>query len=333
MDPPEHAQYRNLFSRRLTPKAAAIMRPRLEEMSEEIIESVVERLIDRVSGEGVCDFVFDLSMRLPVYTICELMGVPREDAETMFHWTNESLTSFDPEIQNGRTQEETQRHGTTSISNYFAELAERRRADPKEDVITSLANARINGEPIPARDFLDNAWLLLVGGNETTRNVMTGAMLALIENPDQMARLRSADQSGVRAAVEEFLRWVSPVTGTGRMATRDVEFGGQPIKEGDFLHLVLPSGNRDDAVFEDPYRFDITRDPNPHVTFSGYGEHFCVGANLARQEMYTAFPMFLERFEAIDLAGAPQRTKSAGVTGYRHMPVKLKTRRVFAGAR
>ena len=327
MDPPEHAVYRNLTSRHFTPRAMQELEARIDELSVEIIDDVVERLLDRVRGEGRCEFVFDLAMRLPVYAICELLGVPREDAEQMFHWSDETSAPSDPEFQKGRTEAETSRQGTEQILGYFKALADERRTSPKNDLMTVLVQATIDGEPLPELEVLQNAWLILLGGNETTRNVTSGGMLAMIEHPDEMARLRD-DPSIAPSAAEEALRWTSPIISFLRTATEDTSVRGQEIKEGESVALYYPSANRDEDVFDDPYRFDLTREPNPHLAFGGYGEHFCIGANLARLELRTTFGQILERMPEIELDGPPDRLLSSLLGGIKHMPVKFKVKTV-----
>ena len=327
MDPPEHAVYRNLTNRHFTPRAMQKLEAHIDEMAIEVIDEVVERLLDRVTGEGRCDFVFDLAMRLPVYAICELLGVPREDAEQMFHWSNEVAGPSDPEFQKGRTREETARHGTEQILGYFKALADERRNNPQNDLMTVLVQATIDGKPLPEIEVLQYAWIILGGGNETTRNVTSGGMLAMIEHPDEMARWRD-DASIAPSATEEVLRWTSPLVFFKRTATEDSSIRGQEIKKGESVALYYPSANRDEDVFDDPYRFDLTREPNPHLSFGGYGEHFCLGANLARLELRTIFPQILERMPEIELDGAPERLRSSILGGIKRMPVKFKVKTV-----
>ena len=327
LNPPEHADYRNLTSRQFTPRAMQRLEARIDELSVEVIDDVVERLLDRVTGEGRCEFVFDLAMRLPVYAICELLGVPREDAEQMFHWSNEASAPTDPEYQRGRSGAETLRQATEQILGYFKELADERRNNPKQDLMTVLVQAAIDDKPLPDQEVLDYAWLILLGGNETTRNATSGGMLAMIEHPDEMARLRD-DPSIAPSATEEVLRWTNPIISFLRTATEDTSVRGQEIKKGESVALYYPSANRDEDVFDDPYRFDLTREPNPHLAFGGYGEHFCIGANLARLELHTLFHQILERMPEIELDGTPERVNSSSVGGIKRMPVKFKVKTV-----
>ena len=327
MDPPEHAVYRNLTSRRFTPRAIEKLQPRIDELAIESIDDVVDRLLDRVTGEGRCEFVFDLAMRLPVYAICELLGVPREDAEQMFHWSNEMSAPNDPAFQKGRTEKETSRHGMEQIEGYFKALADERRNNPQNDLMTVLVQATVDGKPLPEMEVMQYARLILLGGNETTRNVTSGGMLALMEHPDEMTRFRD-DPSIAPSATEEFLRWTSPITRFLRTATEDTSIRGQEIKKGESVALYYASANRDEDVFDDPYRFDLTREPNPHLAFGGYGEHFCLGANLARLELRTIFPQILERMPEIELEGPPDRLLSSLLGGIKHMPMKFKAKTV-----
>ncbi len=325
MDPPEHAEYRSLVNRRFTPGGLRILEDRIDEISAGIVDRVAAELVDEVSGRGQVEFVADVAARLPLAAICELLGVPRRDWDGIHQWTNETIGASDPEYQQGRTRRETARAGTQALFMYFMQLAEQKRREPADDLMTTLVQAELHGEPLNAVDLLSYAFILILGGNETTRNATSGGLLALIENPEQMERLR-ADRALLESAVEEILRWTSPIVHFGRLVTEDTEIGGQPIAAGEMVMMWYPSGNRDEEVFDRPDQFDVGRDPNEHIAFGGFGEHFCLGANLARLELRSIFHHVLERLEDIQLAGDVERLRSGFVGGIKHLPVSFTAR-------
>ena len=225
---------------------------------------------------------------MPMAAICEMLGVERAAWADVFRWTNEFLGAEDPEYQQGRTRRETWQSGMRGMMGAFRELIEQRRVEPADDVMTTLVEAEIDGEPLSEMDILSYAILLILAGNETTRNATSGGLLALIEHPDQFERLRG-EPALLDSAIEEILRWTSPVIHFARTVTRDVEVGGVPMRAGETLALWYPSANRDEDVFAEPEVFDIGREPNEHLAFGGYGEHFCLGATLARLELRGIF--------------------------------------------
>jgi cholest-4-en-3-one 26-monooxygenase len=325
MDPPEHGKYRNLVSRRFTPRGLAVLEPHVEELSQGIISDVAMRLVDQVSKVGHADFVGDLAAKLPVFVITEMIGVPREDAELMFEWTNESIGAGDPEYQKGRTAQETGRTALMNMFGYFAKLLGERKQKPKNDLISVLIKSEVDGQQISDMDIIAYCFLLVVAGNETTRNATSGGMLTLIEHPDQMAKLRD-DPSLAPSAVEEMLRFVSPIIHFARTAVSDTEIRGQKIAAGEAVTMFYPSANRDEEVFDDPYTFDILRSPNDHLAFGGFGEHFCLGSNLARMELQIIFKELLQRLPVIELDGPVERLSSTLVGGIKHMPVRFRPR-------
>jgi cytochrome P450 len=307
-DPPRHTKLRRLVNKGFTPRTVAKLEPRIRAIADEIISDV--------AGRGECDFVVDVSAKLPLAVICELMGVPREDWPLMFDMTNRTIGSADPEYQiDGDPVQSMNAFG------YFARLVEARRTEPLEDLVTTLIGSQIDGEKLDDFDILLFCFLLIVAGNETTRNATTGGMLALLERPEELERLRS-DRGLMASAIEEILRWSSPVMHMTRTATRDVELRGRQIKAGDKLAMWYASANRDEDVFDDAYRFDVARAPNEHLAF-GVGEHFCLGANLARLELQVMFEELLERLPGMRLAGPPERLRSNFIGGIKHLPVLL----------
>ncbi len=325
MDPPEHAEYRSLVNRRFTPGGLRMLEDRIDQISESIVDRVAAELVDQISTRGQAEFVSDVSARLPLTAICELLGVPRERWDDVHTWTNETIGAGDPEFQRGRTQQETAIAGAQALFGYFTQLAETKRTEPADDLMTTLVQADLHGEPLNDLDILSYAFILILGGNETTRNATSGGLLALIEHPDQMQLLRD-DPSLLDSAVEEILRWTSPIVHFGRIATRDTEVGGQPITAGERVMMWYPSANRDEDIFERPGQFDVRRDPNEHLAFGGFGEHFCLGANLARLELRSIFRHVLERLDDFRLDGDVERLRSGFVGGIKRLPISFSTR-------
>lgn len=322
MDPPEHGEYRALVNRRFTPRGLEILEARIDELAEEIVDRVASELVDGVARRGEAEFVADVSARLPLAAICELLGVPRERWQDVFQWTNETLGASDPQYQRGRTRRETAVAGSMALFGYFTQLLGEKRRNPADDVLTTLTQARIDDEPLSQIDILSYAFILILGGNETTRNAVSGGLLALIERPEQLERLRR-DRSLLDSAVEEILRWTSPIVHFGRLVTTDTEIGGQLIPAGEKVVMWYPSGNRDEDVFERPDEFDLGRDPNEHLAFGGFGEHFCLGANLARLEMRCLFTQILDRLTEIELNGEVARLRSGMVGGIKQLPIRF----------
>jgi len=318
MDPPDHAAFRKLASHRFTPRG-------LERMRRDI-EQITRDLLDAMMGDGGAqqgDFVERLSGPLPLQVLAELLGVPRQMWPTMFDWTNRVIGSADPEYQEaGDDAFRTAQKARLSLFGYFAEMARARRTTPTSDIVGVVANARIDGEPLPERELLSFYFLLVVAGNETTRNAMTGGLLAFLEHPEQWERLRR-DPSLVDSAVEEIVRWTTPVIQFCRTPVEDVEIRGVKIRAGENLCLFYPSANRDEEVFDDPFAFRIDRHPNRHLAF-GIGEHFCLGANLARLELRVVFRHLAARLAECGLAGPVERLRSSFVGGIKRMPIRYR---------
>ncbi|GAA4636480.1 cytochrome P450 [Actinoallomurus vinaceus] len=313
-DPPEHTRKRSIVNKGFTPRTIG----RLEEHVREICRG----LIDEVAGRGEADFVHDVSAPLPLYVICELIGAPVEDREKIFEWSNRLIGEDDPDL---RSTEEEEGAAAAELYAYANELAERRRKEPRDDIVTTLLRPH-DGEELTVDEFDLFMMLLIVAGNETTRNAASGGMLAFFEHPDQWRRLVDDSRNGgdlARTAADEIVRWVSPVNMFKRTATRDTELGGREIREGDKVVVFYASANRDEDVFPDPYDFDIGRDPNPHIGFGGGGPHFCLGSHLARLELRALFETLAERLPGIALAGEPRRLRSNFINGIKEMPVRF----------
>ena len=324
MDPPEHGKYRGLVNRRFTPHALSFLRRHVEDLSAKIVEDAARGLIDGIVEVGESDFVAEVAARLPLAVILELLGVPRSDWETVFDWTNQAIAPGEPEYRRGSTVLETAERARLALFDYFGRYVAERRREPREDLVSVLATSRIEGEPVSDFEILSYCFLLAVAGNETTRNATSGGVLALIEHPGELRRLRE-DPGRLPSAVEEVLRWTSPVIHFCRTACEDTELRGQTIRKGDLLILFYPSGNRDEEVFPEPFRFDVGRSPNEHLAF-GIGEHFCLGANLARLELHAILGEVVRRLDALELAGPLERVRSSFVGGIKRMPVRFRMR-------
>jgi cytochrome P450 len=320
MDPPRHGVYRQLLSRRFTPRALRALEADIERIGSEIVDA-----LGRDGPEGECDFVQRVAMPLPIAVIAWLLGVPREDWDRLFDWTNRLAGPTDPEYQRaGEHAGQTRARANAEIFAYFERMLEERRRTPKDDMVSLLGAARLEGEPLPREELLSYCMLLVVGGNETTRNAVTGGVLAFIENPDQLARVQQ-EPALLDPAVEEILRWTSPIVHMARTASRDVELRGQKIRAGELVGLFYPSANRDEQVFDTPFRFDVGRVPNRHLSF-GVGEHFCLGAHVARVELRVAFRHLLARLEGAELAGPVERLRSSQVGGIKRLPIRYRLR-------
>jgi len=308
MDAPEHNVRRKIVSAGFTPR-------RVED-HETFLRRKVADLIDAVAADGQCDFVRDIATPLPMYMIGELMGLPEEDHATLLHWSDLFATGGD-EIR------EEIGPAVEAYANYIMEIVEARRGSDAEDLVSLVVNAEVDGQRLNDHDLIFETMLILVGGDETTRHVISGGLEALLRDREQLEALR-ADRSLLRSAVEEMLRWVTPIQNMNRTATRDFEIAGQKIREGDRMLLLYPSANRDERVFEDPARFDIRRHPNEHMAFGGMGRHHCLGAQLARLELRVLFDVLLDRLPDIALADpekALPRRRGNFVLGFEAMPV------------
>jgi cytochrome P450 len=312
MDPPDHRTYRNL--------AGPYFRPSVLKHLEDRVVEISDLLLDRFSGDDVeLDFVTDIASWHPLRMLCEILGVAAEREGLILRMTNELFGADDPEL--GREDLE---NLLPEMFQLFFDLVEEKRAQPSEDLASVLANGEIDGEPLPHMELLSYFVLVATAGHDTTRNALSGGMRALLEHPEQLAMLR-ADPSLAKSAADEIVRWTSPVIHFIRTATEDTVVGGQQIAAGDHLVLFYPSANRDEDVFDDPFAFRIDRDPNPHLGF-GVGEHFCLGAGLARMEIRVFLERWLPRLASVELAGEPAHTAASFVGGDKHLPIRWTLR-------
>ena len=319
MDPPKHTRIRSLVSKGFHPRTISAMEPH--------IRDIARRIVDGVAAKGECDFVTEVSALLPLAVIAEMIGVPREDHQKIFDWSNRLIAGgagSDPEY--GGSLEDA-RAAAIEMWAYWDEIAAKRRIEPKDDLTTILINAEIDGDRLDSMEFNIFLLLLAVAGNETTRNLISGGMQLLMENPDQRERLL-AEPGLFPSAINEMLRMISPVMHFRRSLTRDAAVGGQEMRAGDKVLLWYVAANRDPEAFPDPHRFDIARNPGEHVTFGGGGNHFCLGFSLAETEIKIMFEELLARLPDMTLNGPVQRLASNFVNGIKHMPVKFTPERV-----
>lgn len=313
MDPPDHTRYRKLVNRGFTPRMIGQLEPHIRDLTDDVLDKAVAK-------GGDIDFVVDIAAELPLEVIAELIGVPSEERHKIFDWSNRMVGSEDPEYQ---VSAEEVFNAQVEMFMYAQQLADKRRAEPTDDIITALLSGEVDGESLSDMDFNLFFMLLSVAGNETTRNAIAHGMNAFLENPEQWDLLVGDPDTHLPGAVEEILRWATPVMYFRRNATRDVELHGETIRAGDKISLWYISANRDEDVFADPFRFDITRDPNNHIAFGGGGPHFCLGAQLARLEIRMLFEEMAKRYPRIEALGAPDRLRSNFIGGIKHLPVAL----------
>ena len=314
MDPPKHHRYRRLVSRGFTPRMVAQL--------VETIDTRAARIVDEVIDRGGCDFVEDVAVKLPLEMICEMIGLPEADWPRMFELSNLLVGFDDPEY---RANPDAGAQAAAEIYAYCDAVAADRRAHPRDDLMTALVQAEVDGERLDDLELNLFFVTLVVAGNETTRNLITHSMQALIDHPDEARRLRD-DPDLWPTAVEEMLRWGCSIHNFRRTATRDAELAGQPVAAGDKVVIYYMSANRDPEVFDDPLRFDVGRTPNDHVAFGGGGEHFCLGANLARAEIRAVMRQVVDRLDAVEPAGEVRRLRSSFVNGVKAMPISFRPR-------
>jgi cytochrome P450 len=321
MDPPEHRDYRKLVSGFFTPRAVQRLEARLEEITRDLWDD----LLARSGGTLECDFVPEIAARQPLRMITEMLGIPREQEDFVLRITNENFGIEDPEFQREGETRESRLGFLTEAWQFLNQMLEDRRRNPRPDLTTVLAQARLPGDqPVPAFEMFSLWFLVMVAGHDTTRNAISGGLLAFLANPGELEKLRR-DPGLVRLAADEIVRWATPVNHFSRTATRDTVLRGKRIAAGDSLALFYASANRDEDVFPDPYAFRIDRQPNPHLGF-GVGEHFCLGAHLARMDLRVFWRQFVERVESVELAGPVDLLHASFVGGPKHVPVRLRLR-------
>jgi cytochrome P450 len=313
MDPPRHTRHRSSINDNFKPRTVRKLDGRIRELAREIV--------DGVAPKGECDFVTEIAAELPLLVLAELLGVPRGDRKLLFDWTNRMIGLDDPDYGNPYDAQA----ALMELFQYSAKMANERRSDPKDDLMSALVHADGGGKELDYIEINMMFFLLVVAGNETTRNAISGGVQALCEFPDQRDRLL-ADRGLLKTAIEEMVRWHSPVMQFRRTATRDTEIQGQAIAENDKVVMYYGAANRDESVFDRADEFDVGRVPNPHVGF-GIGSHFCLGANLARAEMRIMLEEILSRLPDLELIGPIERLRSNFINGIKRMPVRFKASR------
>jgi cholest-4-en-3-one 26-monooxygenase len=316
MDPPDHGKYRNVAAKRFTPRAVQIWADKVERLTNEILDAAAAKQ----SG----DFVRDVSAPITIAVIAEMLGVPASDRDLLFKWTNQVIAPEDPEFQVDGSSEKTIESARIELYLYFDAMSKQRKAHPTDDIVSTVVQSSVDGHELPPVELLSYYLLLVVAGNETTRNAMTGGMLAFLENPGEWQQLQR-DAALLNPAVEEIVRWTTPVIQFCRTTTEDYRLREKTIRAGQSCCLFYPSANRDEEVFEDPDVFRIARQPNHHIGF-GVGEHVCLGAHLARLELRTAFAALRTRLEHAELAGPVERQRSSFVGGIKRAPMRWKIR-------
>lgn len=315
MDRPEHLTRRNLVSRGFTPRRVAAMEPRVREICREILDAICEK--------GECDFVNEVAKPLPMIVIGDLLGVREEDHDRLLHWSD-TMVGATGHPDPGMMQQAAQAMADYTQYNR-AVVADRRALPVQEDLMSILVHAEVDGERLDDESILFESLLILVGGDETTRHVISGGVRELLMHPDQLRALK-ADPAKIPMAVEEMLRWVTPIQNMMRTTTREVEIRGKRLPKGERLLLLYPSANRDERVFNDPDVFNVARDPNPHVAFGGYGNHFCLGNSLARLELRVLLEELLERIPELELVSKapPLMRKANFIVGIEELPVRFR---------
>jgi cytochrome P450 len=316
MDDPHHRKVRAIGADWFRPKAMRALRVRVDELAK--------RYVDTMRDIGPeCDFVEAIAVNFPLYVILSLLGLPEDDFPRMMKLTQEMFGGDDEEHRRGDSTEDLLAV-LADFFNYFGALTASRRANPTEDLASAIANGRIDGELLSDMDTLSYYVIIASAGHDTTKDAISGGLLALADNPDQLTRLRD-NMDLMPTAVEEMIRWTTPVKEFMRTAAEDTTIRGVPIAKGESVYLAYVSGNRDEDIFEEPFRFDVGRDPNKHLAF-GYGVHFCLGAALARMEMNSLYTELVPRLESIELAGRPQLSATTFVGGLKHLPVRYSLR-------
>jgi cholest-4-en-3-one 26-monooxygenase len=320
LDPPRHGPMRRVASPKFTPRAVRSRRHDIQRLAVEIIDGVAAE-----GRSGELDFVERIAAPFPLAVIAWTLGVPREDVGLLFRWTNEIIGKDDPEYRrSGETPGQTIKRARGELHAYLEQLIGRRRRHPEADLVSELVGADLDGAPLSGEQLLAYCELLVEAGNETTRNAVSGGLLAFSEHPAEWARLRARPDL-LPDAVEEILRWVSPISHFTRTATEDAEVRGVRIPAGDQVALYFASANRDEEVFEDAFAFRVDRRPNPHLAF-GFGEHVCMGAHLARVELETIFGLLLTRLKSFEVSGPVDRLSSLVNGSIKHLPVRYQLR-------
>jgi len=320
MDPPAHRSYRKVASPWFTPRALNRVDAEVEKSAREIVD-----LLAGDDGEGECDFATAVAAAHPLRILSHVLGLSRDKEPEILRLTNQLFAPDDEEIgRKGEDRLEAMKELGLELYQLFAGIIEDRKRNPRNDLASVLANGMVDGKPMPPLETFGYYLITFTAGHDTTKNALAGGMRALVDNPDQLERVKR-DPELVSGLVEEVVRWASPVNYMRRTAARDTTLRGQKIRAGDHLGLFYASANRDESIFDEPFRFRVDRDPNRHLGF-GVGEHFCLGSHLARRSQQALFGELVSRLEWVELAGEPEWIKSSFVVGLKHLPIRYKLR-------
>jgi hypothetical protein len=319
-DPPEHRSLRKVARSWFTPRALGHLDQAINESARQLVDKLAG-----TSGEGECDFATDVAVAHPLRILSTILGIPREEEPRVLRLTNQLFASDDPELQReGEDRQQAIVELGLELFQFFSGIIEDRRANPRNDLASVLANGKIDGELMGPMETVGYFLITFTAGHDTTKNSLVGGMRALIDNPQELDKLRRNPEL-VPSAVEEIVRWTSPVNYMKRTLSRDIELHGEKLHDGEAVVLFYASANRDETVFEDPFSFRVDRDPNPHLGF-GIGEHFCLGAHLARRSQLALFRELIGRLEEIELIGEPEQIQSSFVVGLKHLPIRYRIR-------
>jgi len=320
MDPPEHRDYRKVAAPWFTPRAIQ----RVATLARESADSLVAGMVERASGrEGVCEFANDVAAAHPLRILSTVLGVPREQEPQILELTNQLFAADDPDLQReGEDRAEAAKSLAIEFFGMFNQIIEDRRANPTDDLASLLANGRVNGEPMGLMETLGYFLITFSAGHDTTKNALAGGIHALAEHPEEFQKLKRNPEL-IPSAVEEIVRWTSPVNYMKRVVGEDLEFRGQKLRKGDNLVMFYASANRDETIFEDPFTFRIDRTPNRHLGF-GIGQHFCLGAHLARESQKAMLGEIVRRIDSLELAGESEQIHSSFVVGLKKLPLRYR---------
>ena len=322
MDPPEHRAYRKVAAPWFTPRAIGKAEPIVRESARHLVDGLVERA---GGAEGECEFANEVAAAHPLRVLSTILGVPREQEPRILTLTNQLFAGDDPDLQReGEDRVQAFDELAKDLFQMFVGIIADRRANPRDDLASLLANGQVNAEPMGMMETLGYYLITFSAGHDTTKNALAGGLRALAEHPDEYEKLKR-DPELIPSAVEEIVRWTSPVNYMKRVVAKDLEFHGQKLRKGDNLVLFYASANRDESVFAEPFRFRVDRHPNPHLGF-GIGEHFCLGSHLARASQRALLHELVRRVDSLELAGEPQQIQSSFVVGLKKLPIRYRVR-------
>ncbi|MCP4002819.1 MAG: cytochrome P450 [bacterium] len=320
MDPPEHREYRKVAAPFFTPRSIKSAEPIVKDSARNLLDGLVERAS---GGVGECEFANEIAAAHPLRVLSTILGIPQEQEPQILRLTNELFGGDDPDLQReGNDRVQAFDELAKELFQLFVGIIEDRRSNPRDDLASLLANGQVNGEPMGMMETLGYYLITFSAGHDTTKNALAGGLCALAEHPDEFQKLKRNPEL-IPSAVEEIVRWTSPVNYMKRVVAKDLEFHGQKLRKGDNLVLFYGSANRDESIFEDPFSFRIDRDPNPHLGF-GIGEHFCIGSHLARASQGALLNELVRRIDSLELAGTPEQIQSSFVVGLKKLPIRYR---------